>query len=408
MSLSYSQLRCKLIKGYCDYDCKRLLVFTFNQIFLACPNATESAFSIISLIKLPPAEGQIIYGSFVSDNNSNNFVFVLETQGKYFLRTCKIVDNTQFSNEPISRNSKHIYKATAWPQQYPVWIRNIPIHNIDPLRTQSELTYSVIMQEQKELPFFDGKEINYKKMLKNITEGESQLLLAYNNQLVMATLKNSTVLLVKVHSLSRKIHSIDYWSGYYFLLYSGNFLVIYKKDTAGLFKETKAINLDIAEISLYCTITKLKLPALEWSGRLIDVLYKELPREILLVGITRTTTEDAPFIVKYNIYKSVITTAAIIKTSSPISCINYGPYDNGPVMVGLNNGDIIAFKYDTLEILFQLNEEINEKVSWIIYEPGWTLIIGTESSIYTRRLAAGLSHFCARPEKKMKVAIKLI
>lgn len=53
----------------------------------------------------------------------------------------------------------------------------------------------------------------------------------------------------------------------------------------------------------------------------------------------------------------------IIDMDSDISCINYGPYDNGHILIGLKNGILLVFEYPSLERiesvkLFQQDEEI--------------------------------------------------
>ena len=54
------------------------------------------------------------------------------------------------------------------------------------------------------------------------------------------------------------------------------------------------------------------------------------------------------------VYSLETTQAEIIKiidVEASITCINYGPYDNGHVLVGLSDGRLIAFDYLTLERL---------------------------------------------------------
>jgi hypothetical protein len=41
----------------------------------------------------------------------------------------------------------------------------------------------------------------------------------------------------------------------------------------------------------------------------------------------------------------------IIDIEADITCINYGPYDNGHILVGLSDGKLVAFDYLTLERL---------------------------------------------------------
>ena len=54
---------------------------------------------------------------------------------------------------------------------------------------------------------------------------------------------------------------------------------------------------------------------------------------------------------KYNLESSQAEIIKIIDIDSEITCINYGPYDNGHIMVGLQDGKLLAFDFLTLERL---------------------------------------------------------
>ena len=41
----------------------------------------------------------------------------------------------------------------------------------------------------------------------------------------------------------------------------------------------------------------------------------------------------------------------ILDVECNITSINYGPYDNGHILIGLENGSLLAFDYLTLERL---------------------------------------------------------
>lgn len=63
--------------------------------------------------------------------------------------------------------------------------------------------------------------------------------------------------------------------------------------------------------------------------------------------------------------------------SVTITCINYGPYDNGHIMVGLSDGRLIAFDFLTLERLETLRVfEEGVAVTQISFDPTNYIFLG--------------------------------
>lgn len=57
----------------------------------------------------------------------------------------------------------------------------------------------------------------------------------------------------------------------------------------------------------------------------------------------------------FNLQKNQAEMIKILDIDSEISCVNYGPYDNGHILLGLTNGTLIAFDFVTLEKLESVN-----------------------------------------------------
>lgn len=55
------------------------------------------------------------------------------------------------------------------------------------------------------------------------------------------------------------------------------------------------------------------------------------------------------------VFNLELSEAEIIKVidveNCEITCINYGPYDNGHILIGMSDGRLIAFDFSTLERL---------------------------------------------------------
>ena len=53
----------------------------------------------------------------------------------------------------------------------------------------------------------------------------------------------------------------------------------------------------------------------------------------------------------YNLETNSSDIIKVLDSSSIITAVNYGPYDNGHIMVGLADGSVLAFSYPKLERL---------------------------------------------------------
>eukprot|EP00831_Metopus_contortus_P023290 TRINITY_DN20564_c0_g1_i3.p3 TRINITY_DN20564_c0_g1~~TRINITY_DN20564_c0_g1_i3.p3 ORF type:complete len:100 (-),score=17.17 TRINITY_DN20564_c0_g1_i3:183-482(-) len=66
--------------------------------------------------------------------------------------------------------------------------------------------------------------------------------------------------------------------------------------------------------------------------------------------------------------------------------LQYGPYDNGPVLVGLDQGIILGINYYSMKIMFRLNLSVTDPVRSITYQPCGSLILGAEHGVYMCRI----------------------
>jgi hypothetical protein len=55
-----------------------------------------------------------------------------------------------------------------------------------------------------------------------------------------------------------------------------------------------------------------------------------------------------PFIMKYDREQPKKTVSRVYKSKGHITCLMYGPYDNGHILVGTSTGDFFAFETMTL------------------------------------------------------------
>lgn len=81
----------------------------------------------------------------------------------------------------------------------------------------------------------------------------------------------------------------------------------------------------------------------------------------------------------YNLEESQAKVIKIIDVESEITCINYGPYDNGHILVGLSDGKLIAFDYLTLERLESVKIFDKKAITSITFDPTNYVFVGGEN-----------------------------
>ena len=72
----------------------------------------------------------------------------------------------------------------------------------------------------------------------------------------------------------------------------------------------------------------------------------------------------------YNLLSKQAEIIKILDITETITALSYGPFDNGHIMVGLGNGELLAFDYLTLNRLekIQVFEE-GEAIKHISFDP---------------------------------------
>lgn len=81
----------------------------------------------------------------------------------------------------------------------------------------------------------------------------------------------------------------------------------------------------------------------------------------------------------FNLENNQAEVIKIIDVDAEITCINYGPYDNGHILVGLSDGKLIAFDYLTLERLESVMIFENSAVTTISFDPTNYIFVGGEN-----------------------------
>jgi hypothetical protein len=74
-----------------------------------------------------------------------------------------------------------------------------------------------------------------------------------------------------------------------------------------------------------------------------------------------------------------LTITRVFQSGGTISCLMYGPYDNGHILVGLTTGDFIAF--DSMQLTKIVNIKVsNSPVTSISLEPTQLVLVGCKDT----------------------------
>ncbi|CDW71649.1 UNKNOWN [Stylonychia lemnae] len=134
-------------------------------------------------------------------------------------------------------------------------------------------------------------------------------------------------------------------------------------------------------------LTFVQIPQLKWSTRQANlqgfgnssIAGGETLKKIVLTGEVLYLKQRRCFIMIFNLEENQAETIKIIDTNAEISCINYGPYDNGHILVGLTDGKLIAFDYLTLERLESVKIFDDIAITSITFDPTNYIFVGSET-----------------------------
>ena len=86
-----------------------------------------------------------------------------------------------------------------------------------------------------------------------------------------------------------------------------------------------------------------------------------------------------PFLQLFDRVKVELTVTRAFKSRGAISCVAYGPYDNGHILVGTSTGDFFAF--DTMRLIKICNVKVAEyPVTSITIEPTQMVFCGVQET----------------------------
>lgn len=89
------------------------------------------------------------------------------------------------------------------------------------------------------------------------------------------------------------------------------------------------------------SINRIKFPRLSWSNRKIeeyDLNKGSVLKKAIVAGDCLHDGKKRPFLIKINLETSQPEVIKILRIDDKISEMNFGPYDNGYLIIGLKSG----------------------------------------------------------------------
>lgn len=363
VNVSYAQ---QGARGHGEITTRRLLVFTETNVYMNSSFNSDNNFT--DGYEVGSKLEKVIYGAFVYSHKAKYFVVITSTLDKYFVKTYSI----SCESETKRARLKRLFLET---------LMQLDSKFIEKVRTKgcplpsNEESCVITQGDVQELKYFNSQELFCFKTIKNISAEQSELIIASKNRIATVMINKKSILTTVVQETDRRVIGVEYWNGYYFLLYDNNSMSISRRGINKLIEEIKLKEFNNLKADL--KVTMFKLPKLEWSGRLPDMLHKEISAIILLVG----KCKGKNYIMKYNTFTGQCIGSAIVNSLAEVTTINYGPYDNGPIVIGLSDGTILLYEYYSLELLRKVKDIHTTEIKDIAYEPGNAIVAGSGNLI---------------------------
>lgn len=362
VNVSYAQ---QGARGYGEVRTKRLLVFTQNSVYLN--SSLHPCVRFSDGYEVGSKTEKVIYGAFIYSHKAKHFVVLTSMEDKYLVKTYSITQESETKNAKLRRLFEMMVKLDS------------RLGGRTGKQPANEEACTLTTGDVRELSEFAGHKLLCIKTIKNISAEQSELIITSEEKIGTVMMSKRSILAVVVQDVGKKVIGVEYWNGYYFLLCDNNSLSICRRGISRLIEEIKFK--DFANLRPGLKVTMFKLPKLEWSGRLPDMLHKEISGVLILVGECKRKS----YIVKYNVLTGQCLGSVVVNSLAEVTTINYGPYDNGPIVVGLSDGTLLVYEYYSLELVRKVRNIHTTQIKDIAYEPG-NAIVATSGNLISELL----------------------
>ena len=125
------------------------------------------------------------------------------------------------------------------------------------------------------------------------------------------------------------------------------------------------------------TLRFVQAPLLKWSNRQSPL--RTALSKLILAGTVLFKKEVRNFLMVFSLESGDADLIKVVDDSgSQVTCLNYGPYDNGHILVGTSDGRLLAFDYLTLARLDTVEVFPQKAVTCITFDPTNYVFVGSE------------------------------
>lgn len=78
-----------------------------------------------------------------------------------------------------------------------------------------------------------------------------------------------------------------------------------------------------------------------------------MPLKATQMGVQKKTSQNKQFIMLFNIQTQTIETLKFLSSTPKLSCLSYGPYDNGYLLLGFDNGALFSLEFPSFKVFDQ-------------------------------------------------------
>jgi len=126
-------------------------------------------------------------------------------------------------------------------------------------------------------------------------------------------------------------------------------------------------------------IIKVKFPRLSWSDRKVsefEITRQSALQKVVVAGHCLHQRKERPFLAKVNLQECKIELIKILSVEDKISEVNFGPYDNGHLLVGFKSGVLHIFDPVELTRMQSINL-FTSSIKQIRFEPTSLIFVGS-------------------------------
>ncbi len=408
---SYSQSRFPGFKGVWEFRNKRLLLFTPNVVLvMGIPDPATSLYELHAVYRSEEEE-KVIFAGFVDDHSSKHVAILARSAaGSLRVKTCRIRKNKL---RPRVEPAMLLVREESNPAQNGSFANEQGfryVSKVDPLRAGNG-DYPCVVEKAEEQQL-EIKDVVYTKLIRNTEDTKSQLLILSASTFLRVTLDRDKIIHTASTHIDKPALAVDFRAGRYFLLCESNpnrnLLVLLDADSL---HDSQRLDLRLTGRLGDFSFRFVQCPYLHWSDRPADSLPGS--KYIILAGTVKTsTTERKSCVVRYNIVKQDYARIALIDSEAEIACLDYGPYDNGPIIVGLTDGTMMGFDFGSLSKVLGIRATSGPTAA-IAFEPcrGFAICgqiaVATVSVTRDRYLYRYFEEERAGPEGRVQVQRKL-